>query len=215
MAGKIRRNGVISGLLRFVILGAGGLPVFWRGCRQRQNTVLDSLTLINQYRRLVVGQKLFALMIPHDDDNIGLLIRHHFRLTPDNCMAGSDPGAGDIGQKLAGNLRVRLCAERLIGQRITVEIEMRLIGHIPLGVFQKVVDRTAEYRPVRRCNSKNDLRLSCSFLGLATVNVVAGQRIIDEICRLRPVIGAMRVGFDDKRCPGIELFVLFVPPGKF
>ena len=44
MAGKIRRNGLIPGLLRFVILGAGGLPVFWRGCRQRQNTVLDSLT---------------------------------------------------------------------------------------------------------------------------------------------------------------------------
>jgi len=51
---------------------------------------------------------------------------------------------------------------------------MRLIGDIPLGMFQKVVDRTTEHRPVRRCNSKNDLRHSCSFLELATVNVVTG-----------------------------------------
>ena len=104
------------------------------------------------------------LIIPKNDDNIGLLSRHRFRQTPDTCLADSYPGADDTGQKLAGNRRVRLCEKHLIGQFSTVEIDMRLIGDIPLGIFQKVVDRTTEYRPVQRCNSKNDLRHSCSFL---------------------------------------------------
>lgn len=88
------------------------------------------------------------LIIPNDDDNIGLLIRHRFRQTPDTCLAGSDPCANDTGQKLVGNRRVRLCEEHLTGQFSSAEIKMRLIGDIPLGIFQKVVERTTEHRPV-------------------------------------------------------------------
>ena len=164
---------------------------------------------------MIVLQKLFMLVVTDNDHEVGTRIRQgrretiYPRLTPGNFFVH------DIRQQFLGNRGVCLLKQRVITERRTTSIAIRLTRDITLGVFQIIGGRATKDRSMGLCGSQYDFCRRNSPLEFTPVDIVTRQGIVDQRGCLIPVIGPVRMGFHYERGAGVELFILFVPAGKF
>jgi len=215
LAHQPRSNRIFPRLFHLVILGPCLLPALRRSCRKRQYSVFNRLAGTDQHGWLIVLQKLFMLVVTDNDHNVGMRIRQrrlatiYPRLTPTNFVVH------DIRQQLPDNRGVCLLKQRVITERRTTSIAIRLTRDITLGVFQIIGGRATKDRSMGLCGSQYDFCRRNSPLEFTPVDIVTRQGIVDQRGCLIPIIGAMRMRLHNERRPGIELFVLLVPPCKF